>query len=257
MEEIHLAIIVGIFVGLVCIPLKEALKERFLSGPYKQAIFSISLSIFSLFVLFSLFSYLLYTQSGYEGIVFREIGRNGYANGGLSTLVTKFMVCLSALSFLLYSGFKDDGIGIKENFKKLLSPTSKTGYIVLTVIIFSLLFIGMESFARRFYVKEMVAYYNQLVVIADHSEIYKNGEVRIFADAQLAQIESKNEFYILEKFLLDEIARSNQSPPKRLRQKVGILDKILIEVFPRPNFDEQVFRKGLKTLNDKFTIRSN
>ena len=183
-----------------------------------------------------LFAVAVYYSSSYQSVIFREIARNNNAVGNLSLIAASGIAVVILGLFMIHS-IRQTGNPI-ANYKKLFLPDSDSGKKVLTFFVVLVMLIGAESTYRKFYVREMIAYYNQLVAIADIPTVGNKNIMRRYFDAKLAQIDSMGEFYAIEKALKEIIQKTGQENPKRLREKFSIgdwkpYDSYLNAAFPR------------------------
>ena len=190
------------------------------------------------------FSVLMNNSTFYEGIVFREIARNSYAAGELSRLLTAVFLLIMASAILLHS-IQTTGNAL-ETLKDVLFPTSRWGRFAMGAVLALLVIVSLESTCRKFYVREMVAYYNQLVAIANTPTYKASGTIKRFFNAKLAQMDTMDQFYAIEDELLHIIKATNQERPKRLREKFSLFDMVLTWSFPRGPVDA-VFQQRLQT----------
>lgn len=183
-----------------------------------------------------LFAVFVYYSTSYQEVIFREIARNNNAIGNLSFIVTSIIILLVFGLFFVHST-RVTGNPI-ENFHILLFPETINGKRLLILSIMILVLVGAEGTYRKFYIREMVAYYNQLVTIADIPISCNKQVVKRYFDAKLAQIGSIGQFYAIETKLKEIIEESCQKEPQRLRDKFSIgrlkiLDIYLNGMFPR------------------------
>ena len=182
------------------------------------------LIVIGCFILFG-FSFLIQSEL-YQQIIFREIARNNNAYGDLSLIVLAFLFFLFILLGMRKINFNLSNI---KNFLEIKK------YIIIIIIIMSFV-VMTESTVRRFYIRDMVAYYNQLLNIAKAKNLSNN--VEIIFNAKLAQINTKEQFYAIEKALIEEIIGKKFKDenfingnfvkeyenilPQRLRRKINI-----------------------------------
>lgn len=208
---------------------KCSTEDRFLAE-------SCFVGIFIIITAYILFAISVYYSSSYQSVIFREIARNNNAIGNLSLIVTSGIALIILGLFIIHS-IRQTGTPL-GNYKKLFLPDSKAGKKALSLSVILVMLIGAESTYRKFYVREMVAYYNQLVSIANIPTFDSQNIFRRYFDAKMAQIDSMGEFYAIEKALKNIIEQTGQENPKRLREKFSIgewkpYDSYLDAAFPR------------------------
>jgi len=182
------------------------------------------------------FAIVVYYSASYQRVIFREIARSSNAVGNLSFIITSVALLIILGLFSIHST-RVTGNPI-ANLKILFFPESKTGKWLLSISIIIFVFVWAEGTYRKFYIREMVAYYNQLVAIADIPTFSEKQIVKRYFDAKLSQIDSRGQFYAIEKKLKEIIVDSKQNMPKRLRDKFSIgdwkpYDSYLNASFPR------------------------